>query len=118
MMIQRFEPGQRMSQAVKAGGFMFVAGQVADGADAAGQAQAILDKIDKLLAQAGMDRRQIVSANIWISDIEDFGAMNAVWDNWVPEGHAPARACVQSELAMPRFRVEIAVIAFAPEVVT
>lgn len=115
MMVQRFETARRMSQGVKAGGFLFVAGQVADGADAAAQTQAILGKIDALLALAGMGRTSIVSANIWLSDICDFDAMNSVWDTWVPEGHAPARACVQSKLALPQFRVEIAVIAFGPE---
>lgn len=115
MSIARFETGPRMSQAVSAGGFLFVAGQVADGADATAQTAAILEKIDALLAAAGMDRRNLVSANIWLADIADFGAMNAVWDGWLAKEAAPARACVQSGLAAPQYRVEIAVTAFSPE---
>jgi enamine deaminase RidA (YjgF/YER057c/UK114 family) len=37
--------------------------------------------------------------------------MNKIWDAWVPKGHAPARACVESKLAFPQFTVEIAAIA-------
>lgn len=37
--------------------------------------------------------------------------MNAIWDAWVPECHAPPRACVESALAFPRYTVEIGVIA-------
>lgn len=41
----------------------------------------------------------------------DFAAMNAVWDAWVPEGNAPARACGESKLATPEYLVEVLVIA-------
>ncbi|GAL16104.1 translation initiation inhibitor [Vibrio astriarenae] len=37
--------------------------------------------------------------------------MNAVWDNWIPEGHAPARACVEASMAREELLVEISVIA-------
>jgi enamine deaminase RidA (YjgF/YER057c/UK114 family) len=43
--------------------------------------------------------------------MQDFKAMNAVWDAWVPEGHAPARACVQASMARPELLVEISVVA-------
>ncbi|MNL85467.1 Endoribonuclease L-PSP [compost metagenome] len=41
----------------------------------------------------------------------DFAGMNAVWDAWVPEGHAPARACGEVRLARPELKVEILVYA-------
>jgi enamine deaminase RidA (YjgF/YER057c/UK114 family) len=40
-----------------------------------------------------------------------FAEMNDVWDNWVPEGHAPARACVEASMARDALLVEISVIA-------
>ncbi len=107
-----------MSQAVVAGGFVFLSGQVGEGADAREQTRNILDGIDGLLDRAGTNRASILSANIWLADMADFDAMNAVWDAWVPDGGAPARACVQAALASPRFRVEIAVIALDREVST
>ena len=41
----------------------------------------------------------------------DFDAMNEVWDAWVPEGHAPARACGEAKLARPELKVEIIITA-------
>jgi enamine deaminase RidA (YjgF/YER057c/UK114 family) len=43
--------------------------------------------------------------------MKDFAAMNAVWDAWVPEGHAPARACVEARMARAELLVEISVVA-------
>lgn len=113
--IQRINVGPRMSQAIKCNGFVFVSGQVANDTDAdvAGQTRQILDKIDALLAEAGVDKTRIVSANIWLADYKTFDEMNSVWDAWVPEGQAPTRACVESKLAFPQFTVEIGVIAAA-----
>ncbi|MFN5645590.1 MAG: RidA family protein [Sphingomonadales bacterium] len=114
-MITRFDTNQRMSQAVSAGGLVFLAGQVASDttADAAGQTRQILTKIDELLEKAGSGREMMLSANIWLANMADFAAMNAEWDAWIPKGHAPARATVQSAMASPNYKVEIAVIALA-----
>ncbi|MBN3832661.1 RidA family protein [Burkholderia sp. Ac-20344] len=113
MEIKRYGAGERMSQLVMAGGLAFIAGQVADDTtlDVAGQTRQILDKIDRLLDGAGLDKRRIVSASIWLADHRSFAEMNRVWDAWVPKGDAPARACVESPLAFPEYTVEIAAIA-------
>ena len=113
MNIQRIQPNARMSAAVVCNGFVFVSGQVADdtNADVAGQTQQILAKIDRILAEVGCDKQRIVSANIWLAEASTFNAMNSVWDAWVPAGHPPARACVESKLAFPQYTVEIGVIA-------
>jgi enamine deaminase RidA (YjgF/YER057c/UK114 family) len=114
MTIERFETGKRMSQAVVHGGLVFLAGQVAldaPGASVGEQTRNILERIDMLLNRVGADRTTILSATIWLTDMSTFADMNAVWDVWVPEGHAPARATVEAKLASPEFAVEIAVIA-------
>ncbi|WP_459616670.1 RidA family protein [Bordetella sp. 2513F-2] len=115
MSIQRLQCSSRMSQAVIANGFVFLAGQVAGNTDdnVAGQTRQILARIDALLAEAGTDKTRIVSASIWLADHKTFNEMNEVWDAWVPPGAAPARACVESALAFPPYTVEIAVIAVA-----
>jgi enamine deaminase RidA (YjgF/YER057c/UK114 family) len=46
-----------------------------------------------------------------MADMADFAEMNAVWDAWVPAGHAPARATGEAKLAAPKYRVEIIVVA-------
>lgn len=114
MSIQRIEPGKRLSQAVAYGNLVFLAGQVAmdkPGASMAEQTRNILERIDKLLAQAGTDKSRILSANIWITDMRQFDEMNRVWDAWVAEGCAPARATVESRLASPDYCVEIMCVA-------
>lgn len=112
-MITRYATGPRMSQAVRANGFVFTAGQVAaDPSPSVGaQTAQILAQIDQLLANAGTDKTRIVSASIWLSDIAGFAEMNSEWDKWVPAGEAPARATVEAKLATPAYLVEIAVIA-------
>lgn len=114
MTIQRFDTGARMSQAVLHGGFAFLAGQVAEdapGASVTEQTANILARIDALLHRIGSRRENILSATIWLADIAGFAEMNAVWDAWVPQGHAPARATVEARLAAPQFAVEIGIVA-------
>lgn len=112
MTIQRLHTGKRMSQVVIHGDTIYLAGQVGrPDMDVATQTQDCLDSIDRLLAEAGSDNRHILQAVIWLSDMTDFDAMNAVWDAWVPEGNAPARACGEARLAAPEYRVEIIVTA-------
>jgi len=112
-MIQRLQPGPRMSQAVIHGNTVYVAGQVADdpSQDVPGQTRQILAAIDRLLAEAGSDKTQILSATIYLTDIGTFSQMNSVWDTWVPTGHTPARATVEAKLAAPAYKVEIQLIA-------
>lgn len=111
--IVRLQAGLRMSQAVCHGGVAWLAGQVAEDAslDVGGQTRQVLAAIDRLLAEAGTDKTRILQANVYLADIADFAAMNAVWDAWVPQGHTPARATVEANLAAPAFRVEIQVVA-------
>ena len=115
MSIKRLHTSKRMSQAVVHDGTVYLAGQVADdpSADVAGQTRQILDKIDRLLAEAGTDKASILSATIWLADIGTFNEMNAVWDPWVAPGNAPARACVEAKLAAPQYKVEIGIVAAA-----
>jgi enamine deaminase RidA (YjgF/YER057c/UK114 family) len=113
-MVKRIGAGPRMSSAVVANGMVYTSGQVDDSAGIAAQTQAILAKIDALLAAAGTDKSAAVSANIWLANMDDFAAMNAVWDTWVTPGSTPARATVQSRLAGPQYLVEIAIVAVIP----
>ena len=106
--IKRIETGPRMSQAVVHNGTIYLAGQVGKpGASVTEQTTEVLAQIDRLLAECGSDKTRILSAQIWMADMADFGAMNAVWDAWVPAGHTPPRATVQAKLARPDWRIEI-----------
>lgn len=112
-MIQRFDVGARLSEMAVCNGVCYLAGQVAaDGAqDISGQTSQVLAAIDALLARAGSDKSKILMCQIFIKDLADFSALNAVWEAWVPQGHAPPRATVQAALARPEWRVEMVVTA-------
>ena len=70
-----------------------------------------LRRVDELLLKAGSSNEDILQAIVWVADMTDFDAMNEVWDAWVPEGHAPARACGEAKLARPELKVEIIITA-------
>ncbi|MBB3934714.1 RidA family protein [Aureimonas phyllosphaerae] len=112
MSIRRIEPGRRMSAAVVHGNTVYLAGQVGNpGEDVSKQTETVLAEIDRLLAEAGSDKSKILQATIWLADMKDFAAMNAVWDAWVDPANPPARATGESALAAPEYRVEIIVVA-------
>ena len=113
MKIERMETKQRMSRIVKHNGVIYLCGQVCADAtqDITHQTQTMLDKVDSLLVQAGSDRKHMLSATIYLKTMDDFAKMNEVWDNWVPEGYAPARACVTADMAREALLVEISVVA-------
>jgi enamine deaminase RidA (YjgF/YER057c/UK114 family) len=79
--------------------------------DVKGQTAQVLATIDRLLADAGSDKTRMLQVQIFLSDIANFPAMNEVWDAWVPQGHTPPRATIESRLATPAYLVEIKVIA-------
>jgi enamine deaminase RidA (YjgF/YER057c/UK114 family) len=114
MTIQRFETGPRMSQVVVHGDTVYLAGVVANtaaGKSVTEQTQEVLSIIDGHLAKAGSDKSKLLSATIYLTDMDTFAEMNAVWDSWVSAGNTPARATVEAKLAAPRYAVEIMVTA-------
>lgn len=111
MNITRMETGERMSKIVKHNGVVYLCGQVGAGDTVAEQTRDCISRIEALLAQAGSSNDQILQAIIWLSDMNDFAEMNAVWDAWVPAGAAPARACGEAKLARAALKVEIIVTA-------
>lgn len=110
-MIERIDTGARTSKIVKHGGVVYLCGQVGDGDNVAEQTRDCLSRVEALLAKAGSSNEQILQAVIWLADMSDFAEMNTVWDAWVPEGHAPARACGEAKLARAALKVEIIVTA-------
>ncbi|MBG6147301.1 MAG: RidA family protein [Roseibium album] len=111
-MIERKHVSARMSKIVKHNGVAYLCGQVGNAGDSvADQTSECLSRVDALLEDAGSSREKMLQAVIWLADMSDFAEMNAVWDAWVPEGYAPARACGEAKLARPELKVEIIVTA-------
>ncbi len=112
-MIERHETSARMSRIVEHNQTIYLCGQVAADRTAGitEQTQTMLAKVVTLLESVNSSKNQILSATIYLKDMSHFAEMNAVWDNWVEEGFAPARACVEARMASPELLVEISVIA-------
>jgi enamine deaminase RidA (YjgF/YER057c/UK114 family) len=120
MTIERRNVGKRLSDLViyappPGGRLVYLAGQVAEdpSANIDAQTRSVLGQIDRLLAEAASDKTRILSVTIYLADMADYAAMNAVWDSWVPAGETPARATVEAKLANPAYRVEMQVVATA-----
>ncbi|MCD4825238.1 MAG: RidA family protein [Phycisphaerae bacterium] len=102
-----------MSRVVIHNGTVYLCGQVAKEmvSDIKQQTRTMLEKVDELLESVGTDSKAILSATVYVRDMKDFAGMNEVWDAWVPEGHAPARACVEARMAREEILVEISIVA-------
>jgi enamine deaminase RidA (YjgF/YER057c/UK114 family) len=75
------------------------------------QTEEVLASLDDSLRTGGTSRDRLLAVTIYLDDIRDLEAFNAVWDAWVPAGHAPVRACVQARLGKPGYKVELQVTA-------
>ena len=111
--IIRTEPNEILAKAVEYHGFIYVQGITARdlSLDIRGQTEDVLAQISALLEAHGTDNSRLLQAQIWLKDIRDRDAMNAVWAAWLAKDGAPARACVQANMADPRHLVEIMVTA-------
>ncbi|MDO4826634.1 MAG: RidA family protein [Bacteroidia bacterium] len=101
------------SQAIEAGGVLFISGQLpVDGAtgampeDVVSQTRRSLDNIGHILAEAGYSFDDVVKTTVLLTDIADFGAMNAVYAEYFP-GDKPARVCYQVAALPKGAKVEI-----------
>jgi enamine deaminase RidA (YjgF/YER057c/UK114 family) len=107
--LQRLHVAARYSEAAIFNGVVYLAGMVPEcnARDIASQTADVLAQIDRRLAECGSDKTRLLRVQIYLADITDIAAMNAVWDAWVPTGHAPPRATVQAALADPGWRIEV-----------
>ena len=108
-MIERIHVNERSSKIVKHNGVVYLTGQVAEGDTIQEQVRVCLQKIETLLGEAGSSKEQMLRVTIWLADMNDFKGLNEVWNMWVPDGRAPARACGQAKLAREELKVEFIV---------
>ena len=113
MKIARIEPGKRFAAAVRHNDTLYIAGQTADTMDGSIEVQTreVLAKIDDLLAKGGTSRDKLLSVNVYLAHVTDFGAMNRIYDEWLDAANMPVRATVEARLAIPDLRVEMTAIA-------
>jgi enamine deaminase RidA (YjgF/YER057c/UK114 family) len=112
MSIKRLQKSARMSQAVIHGGLVYLAGQVGtEGAGLEEQTHQALESIDKLLAASGSGKSHLLQATIWLADMADFPACNAIWEAWIDRDNPPARSTGQVPMVSPGYKVEITIVA-------
>ncbi|MEG1380939.1 MAG: RidA family protein [Ruthenibacterium sp.] len=111
--IKRNGTNGRRAQSVAYNGILYTAGITSTdlAADITGQTEDVLHMIEHLLAQAGTNKSRVLSANITLADMADYGAFNALWDLWVVDGFEPVRSVTGGALAVPEYRIKISVIA-------
>ena len=117
MKLQRIDTVRRRSEVVIHNDTIYIGGQVATNTqgDIGAQTREVLDTVDLLLEQAGSNRNHLLSVRILLRDIADYAGMNAVWDEWIPPGNAPTRACTLQQLINPDWRLEIIAVAARPD---
>ena len=110
------------SQAARSGGLVFTAGQLgldpASGQfaadDVAGQTRQALKNIQSILEAAGTSMTQVVKTTVFLKDMNDFAAMNAVYAEFFPSA-LPARSTVEVARLPKDGKVEIEAIAIVSQ---
>ena len=106
------------SQGVKAGGFLFLSGQIALDpqtmsvvpGDAAAQTEQVMKNMKEALGSQGLDFSDVVKTTVFIKDMNEFGRINEVYGRFFAKD-APARSCVEVARLPKDVLVEIEAIA-------
>ena len=110
--VERLHVGPRLSEASIHNGTVYLAGQIAEQkGDAYAQTREVLGHVARLLGEANSDKRHILSATVYLSNMKHYAEMNRAWDEWVEPGSTPPRATVEARLARSECLVEITIIA-------
>ena len=109
----RIDQNARRSKVLIHNGIVYISGQVPDDRSTMieDQTRQVLEKIHQLLEQAGTNKSRLISAQIWLKSMDDFAAMNRVWDAWVIPNETPTRCCGKVELNDPKCLIEITAMA-------
>ncbi len=86
--IERFDTCKRWSDAVRHNGTLYLAGQLADApeGDIETQTHQMLKSVEKALSLGGSSKDKLLSCTIYLKSMAHYGAFNAIWDEWLPEG--------------------------------
>jgi enamine deaminase RidA (YjgF/YER057c/UK114 family) len=110
--IKRLRPTPRWSDATVFNGIAhFVEVATDTEQDITSQTAQILAQTETTLAAIGSDKSQLLSATIYLTNVDNAALFNSLWEAWLPAGCAPSRACLKVELLDPNMLVEIAFVA-------
>jgi 2-iminobutanoate/2-iminopropanoate deaminase len=103
------------SPAVRAGDFIFVSGQVPpEPGDVGDETRQVLTNLSLILESCGATLADVVKCSVFLSDGNDFAAMNTVYAEFFGETK-PARSTAVTAFAIPNIKVEIDAIAYKPK---
>ncbi|HEX9653831.1 MAG TPA: RidA family protein [bacterium] len=110
------------SQAIQAGGFLFVSGQIAidpatgnvEAGDIRSQTQQVMENIKAILEAGGSSLNAVVKTTIFLKSMADFSTVNEIYGSYFPE-HRPARATVEVSSLPKGVAVEIDAVAWTGE---
>ena len=112
--------GLPFSDGIVVGKTLYVAGQQGTDSqgklksgDIAGQTQATLENIARIVKQAGFQLKDVVAVNVYLADIHDFAAMNDIYREFMPDPK-PTRTTVQVSGLANGARIEVSAIAAKP----
>lgn len=114
--IKRINCNARAASLVISGSQVETSGLVAtvdDALDIRTQTGLVLEQAEKLFKVAGLSKANITRVQIWLANMDNFSAMNEVYDAWVDKNNLPVRACVGAALADDRYLIEIQVFGYA-----
>lgn len=113
MSIQKFDSDETLSEIAIYNGVVYLAGQVPDddSLDIVHQSKQVFANIDKALAKAGTDKSKLLTAQVFIKNLDDFDGFDTAWQDWVADITPPTRATVQANLVNPNWLIEIVVTA-------
>ena len=111
------KPSPNFSQAVQAGGFLYLAGKVGSGADVEAQVKGAMDGLGNVLKAAGRDFTDVVEAKVYLSDIQDYARMNEIYRSYF-KADTPARTYITVPKLVGAAKVEITLVATAGESTT
>ncbi len=94
---------------------VYLCGVTADPArlgDIKDQTKQVLERIDRLLGAAGTTKSNLLTVQVWLTNMSHFQEHNSMWNEWVDPKNPPARACLHSpQLWQPKMLVEIMAVA-------
>ena len=112
MNIQRFGTTRRYSHMVAHNSTVYLVEVPANlEADITAQTENLLASVEQQLIQAHSDKSRLLMVTIYLADMADYEAMNIAWEDWLPEDSAPVRACLQTKLSSPQYRIELVLTA-------
>lgn len=100
------------SLAVRAGNFLFVSGQIHPHGDIQNQTLRVLDQIETILVSHNLSLKNVVKTEVYLSDLDNFAAMNAIYAARFTDEPQPARQAMQVARLPQDALIEISCIAY------